>query len=91
MHIESPVADLVIRLPKGALRRTMHNTSARVAKNYNIVEDLAQVLSAMSVLKVLQTCPVQRKALLLAVGSIDPPDSMLAIFDMEKCKPPLSH
>jgi len=45
----------------------------------------------MSALEVLQTCPNQRKALLLAIRGIDPVDSMLAIFDMDKCKPPLSH
>jgi len=45
----------------------------------------------MSVLEVLQTCPSQRKAFLLAIGGIDPMDSMLAIFDMDKCKPPLFH
>ena len=45
----------------------------------------------MSALEVLQTFPVQRKALLLAIGGIDPQDSMLSIFDMEKAKPRLSH
>ena len=42
-------------------------------------------------LEVLQTCPAQRKAFLLAIGGIDPQDSMLAIFGMEKSKPRLSH
>jgi len=46
---------------------------------------------ALLVLEVLQTCPSQRKAFLSAIGGIDPMDSMLAIFDMDKCKPPLSH
>ena len=45
----------------------------------------------MSALKVLQTCPAQKKALLSEFGGIDPEDSMLAIFDMEKAKPHLSH
>ena len=69
----------------------MHNTFARANQNYNIVEDLAQAQLAMSVLVVLQTCPIQRNAYLLAIGGIDPDDSILAIFDMDKCKPPLSH
>ena len=68
-----------------------HNTSARAAQNYNIVEDLVQAPSAMSALKVLQTCPTQKKALLSALGGIDPQDSTLAIFDMEKAQPRLSH
>ena len=33
----------------------------------------------------------QRKALLSAIGGIYPMDSMLAIFDMDKYKTPLSH
>ena len=45
----------------------------------------------MSALEVLQTCPAQRKALLSAIGGIDPQDCMLAIFDMENSKPRLSH
>ena len=61
-----------------------HNTSTRAAQNYNIVENLAQAPLAMSTLEVLQTYPAQRKALLSAIGGIDPQDSMLAIFDMEK-------
>ena len=71
-HIERPTADPVIHPPKGTLRRMTHNTSARAAQNYNIVEDLAQAPSTMSTLEVLQTCPAQRKALLSAIGGIDP-------------------
>ena len=33
LHIERPIADLAIRPPKGTLRRTIHNTSARAAQN----------------------------------------------------------
>ncbi len=58
----------------------MHNTSARATQHYNIVEDLVQVSSDMSVLEVLQTCPSQRKALLSTIEGIEPTDSMLAIF-----------
>ena len=45
----------------------------------------------MSSLEVLQTFLAQRKALLLAISGIDPQDYTLAIFDMEKSKPFLSH
>ena len=41
LHIEWPTADSVIHPPKGTLRRTTHNTSARAAQNYNILEYLA--------------------------------------------------
>jgi hypothetical protein len=54
-----------------------------VAQNYSIVEDLAQAPSAMSALKVLQTCPAQRKALLKAIDGIDPMDMNLIIFELE--------
>jgi hypothetical protein len=36
----------------------------------------------MSALKVLQSCPIQRKALLKAIGGIDPTDTNLIIFDL---------
>jgi hypothetical protein len=54
-----------------------------VAQNYNIVEDLAQAPSAMSALEVLQSCPAQWKALLKAIGGIDPTDTNLIVFDLE--------
>ena len=91
LYIERPTAKPMIRPPKGTLRCTTHNTSAIAAENYNIVEYLTQAPSAMSTLEVLQTCPAQRKALLSAIGGIDPQDSMLPIFDMEKAKPRPSH
>ena len=72
LHIKRLVAYLVIHPPKGALRRTMRNTSIHDTQNYNIVEDLAQAASAMSALEVLQTCPTQRKAFLSATGGINP-------------------
>jgi hypothetical protein len=59
------------------------NPHSRVAQNYNIVEDLAQAPSAMSTLEVLQSCPTQWKALLKAIGGIDPTDTNLIIFDLE--------
>jgi hypothetical protein len=59
------------------------NPHARVAQNYSIVKDLAQTPSAMSTLEVLQIFPIQRKALLKAIGGIDPTDTNLIIFDLE--------
>jgi hypothetical protein len=47
------------------------------------VEDLAQAPSAMSALEVLQSCPAQRKALLKAIGGIDPTDTNLIVFDLD--------
>jgi hypothetical protein len=37
----------------------------------------------MSSLEVLQTCPAQRKAVLKAIGGIDPTDTNLIVFDLD--------
>jgi hypothetical protein len=59
------------------------NPHARAAQNYSIFEDLAQAPSVMSALEVLQSCPAQRRALLKAIGGIDPTDTNLIVFDLE--------
>jgi hypothetical protein len=84
LHLERPNPDTVLRPPpKGVVRKSAFNPHARAAQNYSIVEDLAQAPSAMSALEVLQSCPTQRKALLKAIGGIDPTDTNLIIFDLE--------
>jgi hypothetical protein len=84
LHLKRLSLDTVLRPPpKGVVQKLAFNPHARVAQNYNIVEDLAQAPSAMSALEVLQTCPTQRKALLKAIGGIDPTDTNLIIFDLE--------
>ena len=65
------------------------NPRARVAQHYNIVEDLAQSPSAMLTLEVLQNCPSQKKALLSAIGGIDPMDSNLVSFNHKGYDPQL--
>jgi hypothetical protein len=65
------------------------NPHARAAQNYNIVEDLAQAPSATSTLEVLQSCPAQWKALLKAIGGIDPTYTNLIVFDLEDHTPRL--
>lgn len=65
--------------------------NARAAQHYNTVEDLAQAPSAMSALEVLQTCPMQWKSLLFAIGVIDPSDSSLITFDLETHVPHFPH
>ena len=77
--------------PKGVLRRSSYNPNARAAQHYSIVEDLAQAPCAMSALEVLQSFPSQRKALLSAIGGIDPADSSLLTFDLENFTPRLPH
>jgi hypothetical protein len=65
------------------------NPHAPAAQNNSIVEDLAQAPSVMSTLKVLQSCPAQRRALLKAIGGIDPTNSNLIVFDLDEHVPRL--
>ena len=51
------------------------------------MDDLAQTPTTMSALEVLKTCPTQWKALLAALGVVDPSDSKLITFDIEKEDP----
>ena len=64
-----------------------NNATARAAVSYSIVDDLAQMLTAMSTLEVLKTFPTQRKSLLTSLGLVDPSDSKLIKFDTEKGEP----
>jgi hypothetical protein len=87
--IPHPSAEPPLRIPRIPLRRNVHNPQARAAHNYNLVDDLAQSPTAMSVLEVLQTCPTQRKSLLSAMGAVDPADTRLITFDLDNCEPRL--
>jgi len=84
LHFKRPSLDTVLHSPpKGVVRKSAFNPHACAAQNYSIFEDLAQAPSAMSTLEVLQSCPIQWKALLNAIGGIDPTDMNLIIFDLE--------
>ena len=48
---------------------------------------MAQTLTAMSALEVLKTCPMQRKSILTSLGVVDPSDSKLITFDLDKGEP----
>jgi hypothetical protein len=84
LHLERPSLEIVLcPPPKGVVRKSAFNPHAHATQNYNIVEDLAQAPFAMSALEVLQSFPIQRKAVLKAIGGIDPTDTNLIIFDLE--------
>jgi hypothetical protein len=84
LHLERLGLNTVLRPPpKGVVQKSAFNPHPRASKNYIIVEDISQAPSAMSTLEVLQSCPTQRKALLKAIGGIDPTDTNLIIFDLE--------
>jgi hypothetical protein len=73
--IPRPSSEPPLCIPHISLQRNVHNPQARAAHNYSLVDDLAQSLAAMSVLEVLQTCPMQRKSLLSTLGAVDPTDT----------------
>jgi hypothetical protein len=84
LPLEQMSLDTVLRAPpKGVIWKSAFNVHAHAAQNYSIVEDLAQAPLVMSALEVLQSCPAQRKALLKAIGGIDPTDTNLIVFDLD--------
>ena len=92
LEIERPNAESDVRPPsKGVLCKSSYNPNACAAHHYNIVEDLAQAPSSMSVLEVLQSYLSQRRSLLFVVGTIDPVDANLLAFDLENFVPRLPH
>ena len=86
----SKIVNLPLQLPPflhPPVCRIANNDTDRVAVSYSIVDDLAQTPTAMSALKVLKTCPMQRKSLLAALGAVDPSESKLITFDTENGEP----
>ena len=51
------------------------------------MDDLAQTPTTMSALEVLKMCPMQLKALLAALGAVDPSNSKMITFDTENEEP----
>ena len=74
-------------MAKGPNRRA--KSYSTVAHNYSIVDDLAQSPAYMLALEVLQSFPKQRKAFISALGTINPTDTCLMDFDLEKDTPRL--
>jgi hypothetical protein len=87
--IPRPKTKTSLRIPRISLRSNVHNRQARATHNYSLVDDLAQSLSSMLVLEVLQTCPTQRKSLLSSLGEIDLADTRLITFDLDSGEPHL--
>jgi hypothetical protein len=78
-------------IPKGAFKKASHNSNARVAQNYSVVEDLAQTPCTMSALEVLQSFPSYRKALLYDLGVDETTNSGMISFYPTDYKPCLPH
>jgi hypothetical protein len=81
LHIENPHFEALLHSPKGILRCMMHNPNTRASHNYSIVEDLVQAPCSISALEVLQSCPMQWKDLLYAIGGFYTSESSLMTFD----------
>ena len=78
MQLPLPKAEVHPKPPKGPLRR--NDASGRAAHSYNKVDDLAHSPAAISTLELFQLCPSQQRALLSAMGAVDPADDHLIVF-----------
>jgi hypothetical protein len=78
-------------IPKGAFKKSSHNPNARAAHNYSVVEDLSQTPCTMSALEVFQSCPAQRKALLMTLGSTETCNPGTIMLDTTDLKPHLPY
>ena len=67
LHINKHMPNAIFHPPKSTLHKSVINPNAHATQYYNIVEYLAQEPCAMLTLEVLQTCPTQRKNLLIAL------------------------
>jgi hypothetical protein len=91
LQIEKTLGETMECIPKGVFKKSSHNRNARVAQNYSVVEDLSQTPCAMSTLEVLQSCPSQRKALLVSLGSSETCNSRTIMLDTTDLKPHLPY
>jgi len=65
----------------------VYNPHARETHRYNLIDDLAQSPTSMSIMEVLQTCPSQQKELLSQLGATDPTKNHLITFDLDREDP----
>ena len=86
LHIPSPKVEVHTKIPKGPLCRNA--ASDRAAHSFSIVDELAQSSVTISMLELLQSCPSQIKALLSALGVVDPADDQLIFFDAHQSESP---
>jgi hypothetical protein len=91
LSVEKTLGEIVTCIPKGAFKKASHNPNARAVQNYSVVEDLSQTPCAMSALEVLQSCPAQRKSLLIALGSTETCNPGTIMLDTTDLKPHLPY
>jgi len=78
-------------MPKGSSKCVTYNPNARVSQNISIVKDLSQIPYAMSMLEVLQSCPIESNYFLTMIGAVDPNNYMVVTFHMSNFKTRLPH
>jgi hypothetical protein len=91
LQIEKTLGEKMTRILKGVFKKASHNPNTRATQNYSVVEDLSQTPCAMSSLEVLQSCPAQRKALLIASGSTKTCNPGTIMLDTTYLKPHLPY
>lgn len=86
MHLPIPYlsGETIPKVPRAPLCQMGHNPHAKVTHSYNIVDDLSKLLVAMPTLEVLHTHPSQKKVMLSTLDVIDPLESHLMTFDLDK-------
>jgi hypothetical protein len=83
--------ETMTHIPKGAFKKASHNPNARAAQNYSVLDDLSQTPYAMFSFEVLQNFPLQRKALLSALGSVDTCNPGMIMLGTTDLKPRLPY
>ena len=83
-QIPHPNTEKIPRIPKEPHLCTPHNPHMKAIHNYSHDDDFPQLLASMSTLEVLQYYPTQCKTILNALGAIDPLESFLMTFDLDK-------
>jgi hypothetical protein len=91
LQIEKPTFESILHPSKRNIRKATFNPNSHATQNYNIVEDLAQALCAMSMLEVLQHYPSQCRMLLTTLGFVDPESSNQIMFNLDNYASRLSH
>ena len=87
LHMPPPPTDGAARGPWFPMWHITNNATYRDSLNYNIFDDLAQSPTTMSALDVLKMFPAKWKALLSALGVVDPSDSKVITFDFDQGEP----
>jgi hypothetical protein len=91
LQIERTMGETMKHIPKGVFKKASHNPNARAAHKYSVVEDFSETPCAMSTSEDLQSCPSQRKALLVTLRSTKTCNLGTITLDTTDLKPSLPY